>query len=102
MTAIPLSLSSQPSRYVKRCERCRVVRGNSQFTGKPGQRDDVCRFCTEAQTTREKKLRADVKKLAQLKVTERRLAHQLEKLRLRIRTLEFEALAAEQESLFQK
>lgn len=88
------------SRYVKRCERCRTVRGNSAFNGKPNRRSAVCRFCTERDTNRAKNLRRNVRSLAQLCITERRLSQQLERLRLRIRTLEFEAIAQEQENLF--
>ncbi len=97
MTAV-LTRQAFASRYVKRCLRCRVVRGNSSFNGKPGRRSDVCRACTE----HAKKLSVDLKKLVQFKITERRLAHELEALRLKIRTLENERVLLEQEELFAK
>lgn len=100
MTSIAIQQAIPPSRYVRRCGRCRFVRGNSSFSVIAGKRSSVCRFCLEIETSRAKKLRADVKKLAQYRVTERRLSRELERLRLKIRTLEFEAIALEQANLF--
>lgn len=86
-------MTALPSRYVRRCERCRQVKGNSSFRGQPGDKGTICRVCADRETNRKRALREQVKRLAQLRVTERGLARQLEKVRLRIKTLEHEAEA---------
>lgn len=88
------------SKYVKRCSQCRVVRGNSQFNGKPGYRSDVCRFCSQVDTARGRQLRARIRSLAKLRAREERLADDLASIRAQIRDAEAAILSQQQTNLF--
>lgn len=103
MSAPNLTISGQPSsRYVKRCVRCRVVRGNSAFfhAGRYGHSTDVCRFCTQSTIDERKAIRAKLRNIPNLRRTEQRLVVQLERVRAEIARREAAAIALEQGNLF--
>lgn len=93
---------SFPSRCVKRCVRCRVVRGNTAFYHGPryGYSADVCRFCNQATIDERKAVRAKIRYLPHLRRTERRLMAELDRVRAEIQAREAAAIALEQNDLF--
>ncbi len=105
MTAVAIQQSIPTSRYVKRCARCRTVRGNSSFYqgARHGRDPSVCRFChDQTQNTRKvvKELRSRIRELTTMRERERRLANELERVRRQIRTREDAMIALEQSNLF--
>lgn len=97
MTHAVLTPQAYASRYVKRCQRCRTVRGNSAFNPRHGALSDVCKFCTG----NKRQIRGNLKRLTQLRATERRLAGELDDVRDEIQALESNPALREQAEMFE-
>lgn len=88
------------SKYVRRCPRCKVVRGNSAFRAARGDRTpNVCRFCEADARDLAKRRRAEVRQLPRLRALEQKMLAQLDQLRIRIKELEHAAMDLEQRRL---
>lgn len=76
------------SRYVRRCERCRQVRGNSSFVRSGHRITTVCRTCRDREVNRRQAMRVEQWKLSGLRRAEGELRRQLDAVSRKIARLE--------------
>ncbi len=95
------TVKANHSRYVRRCVKCRVVRGNSSFPRKPDALWNVCRHCSDLEAAKSKRLRGTVRRLTRLTVDADELVKRLDGMRREIRRLELEVVSADQPDLLE-
>lgn len=83
-----------PSRYVRRCERCRQVRGNSSFVRSGHRITTICRTCRDWEANKRQALRVETWKLRGLRRAESDLRRQLNSVGRKIARLERNAEVA--------
>ena len=86
-----------PSRYVKRCQRCRQVRGNSSFVRQGHKITNVCRTCRDREANKRQEIRVHEWTLRSLRASERDLRRQLDDVGRKIARLERNAEIAKLE-----